>query len=115
MALKRSFPEVAALLASGLDTKALRARLVAMVSGLGYKEASHFLRNIGRTDLVIVDRHIIRNFVRMGIIAEAPSSISTRKYLELEKLFEQLAGWTGIHPDELDLVLWSRETGKVLK
>lgn len=97
------------------DDKVLRNRLAETVKGLGYKEASHFLRNIGRTNLTIVDRHILRNLVRLGVLPEWPSSISHRRYLEIEAHFEDLASSLGIPGDELDLLLWRRETGFILK
>ena len=46
--------------------------------GLGYKEASHFLRNIGLSeDIPILDRHILKNLVLLGAIDKVPSSISS--------------------------------------
>ncbi len=93
----------------------LRNTLAETVDGLGYKEASHFLRNIGRSNLAIVDRHIIRNLVRLEVIPAWPKSISRRRYMEIEALFEDLARTIAIPMDELDLLLWRRETGFVLK
>ena len=44
------------------DQGKLRKWLADTVKGLGYKEASHFLRNIGFGDqLAILDRHILKN------------------------------------------------------
>ena len=54
---------------------AAREWLVENVKGLGYKEASHFLRNIGLgEDLAILDRHILKNLALLGVIDEVPSS-----------------------------------------
>jgi len=65
---------------------AAREWLVENVKGLGYKEASHFLRNIGRgEELAILDRHILKNLVLLGVTKEAFSSPSKRVYLEIEK------------------------------
>lgn len=102
-------------LASDLPDRHLRNILAETVGGLGYKEASHFLRNIGRTDVAIVDRHIIRNLVRLELLPEWPKSISRRRYMEIEALFEDLAVAVAIPIDELDLLLWRRETGFLLK
>ncbi len=115
MAMKQRFPQIRGLLHSGLPPKELRDALAAEITGLGMKEASHFLRNIGVRGLVIVDRHIIRNLVRLGMCTPPPASLSLRRYRELEQRFEDLADACGIDVDELDLVLWSRETGQVLK
>jgi len=113
--LKDCFPDVRALLDAGLETVQLRTQLVAIVHGLGMKEASHFLRNTGHTGITIIDRHIIRNLVRMGFLAEWPAHISTKRYLEIEETFRDAARELDIPPDELDLLLWSRETGFILK
>lgn len=110
-----SFAGVAELLAAVSEDKVLRNLIAARFRGLGMKEASHFLRNIGRTRVTIVDRHILRNLVRLGALDTWPSSISTRGYLAIEALFEDLAEVLAIPADELDLLLWRRETGFVLK
>ena len=103
------------LLATEQHDRALRDTLAENVNGLGYKEASHFLRNIGRTDVCIVDRHIIRNLVRFELLPEWPTSISRKRYLEIESIFEDLSRTLSIPLDELDLLLWRRETGILLK
>lgn len=85
------------------------------VKGLGYKEASHFLRNIGLKGYAILDKHILRSLAELGII-EDPKPPSTRtKYLAIEEKLKHLAVVTEIDFDELDLVLWSMKTGEILK
>jgi N-glycosylase/DNA lyase len=94
----------------------LREWLVKNVIGLGYKEASHFLRNIGKNDgLAILDRHILRNLNRLGVVNLIPKSISKKQYLELERSFSKCATTLGIAFDELDLLFWSMETGEIRK
>lgn len=94
--------------------KEAREWLVKNVKGLGWKEASHFLRNIGFEDLAIIDFHIVDLLVREGLI-ERPNTLTKRKYLETEKVLEKIAKKSGLTPAELDLYLWCLETGKVLK
>jgi N-glycosylase/DNA lyase len=113
--LREDWPVVRALLADDQDDKALRDALAETVQGIGMKEASHFVRNIGRTRVTIVDRHILRNLVRLGALDEWPKSIGRRMYLDIERRFECVAHTLGIPPDELDLLLWRRETGFILK
>ncbi|MGB5073516.1 MAG: hypothetical protein WBQ23_05235 [Bacteroidota bacterium] len=113
--LRESFDSIAPLLDAVTEDKQLRNMLAERVRGLGLKEASHFLRNIGRTNVTIVDRHILRNLVRLSALETWPTSISIRRYLIIEALFEDLANELSIPSDELDLVLWQRETGFVLK
>jgi N-glycosylase/DNA lyase len=86
------------------------------VKGLGYKEASHFLRNIGVKGHAILDKHVLRCLAEIGVIDSAKSPPSTRmKYLEVEQQLIRFARDIGIDFDELDLVLWSMKTGQVLK
>ncbi len=84
--------------------------------GLGYKEASHFLRNIGfGNSLAILDRHILKNLVKYGVIAGIPKSLTKNRYLEIEQKMKEFSGKIGIPLSHLDLLFWSRETGKILK
>ena len=91
-----------------------REWLVKNVKGIGYKEASHFLRNVGFTNLAIVDFHIIDLLVRYGLI-ERPKTMTKKKYLEIENLLRKIGKRLGLNLAELDLYLWYIETGKVLK
>ncbi len=92
----------------------LREWIVKNIKGLGYKEASHFLRNIGYTDSAIIDFHIIDLLERQGCI-ERPKTLSKRKYLEIEGVLRNLGKQAGLNLSELDLYLWYMETGKILK
>jgi len=52
-----------------------REWLVKHVKGIGYKEASHFLRNIGfEQNLAILDRHIIKNLELVRVINKIPQA-----------------------------------------
>ena len=85
------------------------------VKGLGYKEASHFLRNIGFKGYGILDKHIVRSLFELGV-ADSPKPPTTRgRYLETESKMQAFADRVGIDFDELDLLLWSMKTGEVLK
>ncbi len=93
-----------------------REWLVKNIKGMGYKEASHFLRNIGKgEDFAILDRHILRNLKKFGIIDEIPKSLNRRKYTEIEKKMKEFSEKIGIPLSHLDLLLWYKETGKVFK
>ncbi|MGI8786920.1 MAG: N-glycosylase/DNA lyase [Pyrinomonadaceae bacterium] len=85
------------------------------IKGLGYKEASHFLRNIGLKGYAILDKHILRSLAELEIIEEAKPPNTRVKYLRVENQLKNLAARTGIDFDELDLVLWSMKTGEILK
>ncbi len=92
----------------------LRDWVVKNIKGLGYKESSHFLRNIGHKNLAIIDFHIIDLLVKYGLI-EKPKTLSKKRYLEIENLLKQIAERANLTPAELDLYLWYIETGKILK
>jgi len=84
------------------------------IKGIGFKEASHFLRNIGFENLAIVDFHIVDLLARENLI-EKPKTMTKTRYLEIEQVLKKIAGRLGMPLSELDLYLWFLETGKVLK
>lgn len=93
-----------------------REWLVKNIKGLGLKEASHFLRNIGfGKNLAILDRHILKNLYEIGIIEKIPSSLSKKKYFEIENKMKNFAKKFDIPLEHLDFVLWYKETGEVFK
>ncbi|SRR3989344_3673658 len=112
---KQKYAQIMKELKSGSNSYKLREYLVKNVKGLGYKEAAHFLRNVGHRDLAILDRHILRNLVRFGALISLPKSLTRNKYLEIEKKFMAFAKKIGIPMDELDLLFWSMQTGKIFK
>lgn len=92
-----------------------REWLVENVKGLGYKEASHFLRNIGfGRNLAILDVHILKNLHSLEVIPDLKVA-QKKNYLLYEEKMKQFAEKIGIPLAELDLVLWSKETGEVFK
>jgi N-glycosylase/DNA lyase len=93
----------------------LRQWLVDHVNGLGWKEASHFLRNIGFKNLAILDRHILRNLKRHGVLRATSKTLTPGRYREIEQSFLKFSDAVGIPMDELDLLFWSRETGEIRK
>ena len=114
--LKEEFPIVLRSITKDIPPFELREWLVKNVRGLGYKEATHFLRNVGRNGgLAILDRHILRNLKRLGAIRSLPKTLSRKKYLSIEQQFMRFAERFGIPLDELDLLFWSMETGVIRK
>ena len=93
-----------------------REEIVKNIKGLGMKEASHFLRNIGYKNLAIIDFHIVDLLVKHNLIEKPKNkSLTPKKYLEIENLLKLIAEKTNLTLGELDLYLWYGETGKVLK
>lgn len=85
------------------------------IKGLGYKEASHYLRNIGFTGYAILDKHVLNCLAELKIIDDPKPPNTRSRYLTVEEKLRQLTTRLEIDFDELDLVLWSMKTGVILK
>ena len=85
------------------------------IKGLGYKEASHFLRNIGFRGYAILDKHVLRCLADLKIIDDPKPPTTRSRYLTVEDKLKKMSSSLKIDFDEMDLVLWSLKTGKVLK
>jgi N-glycosylase/DNA lyase len=85
------------------------------IKGLGYKESSHFLRNIGIRGYAILDKHVMGCLHDLQIVEIAKPPATRARYLEVEEKLKLFARDLKIDFDELDLVLWSMKTGEVLK
>jgi N-glycosylase/DNA lyase len=98
------------------NIKELRNWLADNVKGYGLKEASHFLRNIGKSNnqIAILDRHILRNMQKYNLVSE--TKIKNKKdYLKKEQKYLDFTNQIGISADELDLFWWSQENGEIFK
>jgi len=98
------------------DITELRNFISENVKGYGLKEASHFLRNIGKSNnkIAILDRHILRNLKDLEIIDNEKIK-NGKHYLEIEKKFIDFSNDINIPIDELDLLFWSEESGEIFK
>ena len=85
------------------------------VKGIGLKEASHFLRNIGFRGYAILDKHIINSLHEFGVLKTNEKPKNNKEYLEIEQKFKDFSKDMNIDMDELDLLLWSRKNGRILK
>ncbi|MDR2768603.1 MAG: hypothetical protein LBB82_09810 [Treponema sp.] len=93
-----------------------RAYLAKNIAGFGFKEASHFLRNIGfGSSLCILDTHMLRQLVEFKVIKEKPASLTPKRYLEIEALVTAFAKKKRIPLDALDLVFMYRENPEIMK
>ncbi|MCI4352705.1 MAG: hypothetical protein L3K14_04875 [Thermoplasmata archaeon] len=86
-----------------------RRALVEHVPGLGMKEASHFLRNIGHgADLAVIDVHVRRFLAEAGAVDRAITlSSSSGSYCVMEEVLLTIAFRTGLELGALDLAIWS--------
>ena len=85
------------------------------IKGIGYKESSHFLRNIGFTGYGILDKHVLSTLYDLGVIKSPKPPATKDRYLEIESKLREFSDNIGIPLDELDLLLWSEKTGEILK
>ncbi len=93
-----------------------REWLVENVKGYGYKEASHFLRNIGKGEnIAILDRHILKSLLKLRIVNEIPKKLSRIKYYEIEDNFREFSMAIDIPFSHLDFVFWYQETSRIFK
>lgn len=97
----------------GRETR--RDACVQKFKGIGYKEASHFLRNIGFRGYAILDKHILRSLHSFGVIDSDKPPSTRNRYLTTEQRYLAFAEQVGIDPDELDLTLWASRTGAIVK
>ena len=105
-------PELPELVASS-DTEGAREYLVSNVDGIGYKEASHFLRNVGIFDFAILDKHV------QAMLLPGPNekigSLTPKRYLELEGVFKKISERFELEPGIMDLYMWKIATGRIIK
>jgi N-glycosylase/DNA lyase len=113
--LKHIFPQILEIIKSKKSDQEKRLNILSKVNGLGMKETSHFMRNIGYRNLAILDRHILKNLTILNIFQEIPKVGTINKYLEVEQKFQEFSKKIHIPMDDLDLLFWSLETGEILK
>jgi len=85
------------------------------IKGLAYKEASHFLRNIGFQGYAILDKHILNSLIEFKVLDEIKTPLTSKVYYEIEQKMRLFSNEIEIPMDELDLLLWSRRNGRILK
>lgn len=103
-------------LASFKNPEDLREWVIENITGIGYKEASHFLRNTGiGPDLAILDRHILKNLKKFGAVDEIPKTLTPKKYLEIEKKMQSFSKEVKIPMSHMDLLMWCMQTGGIFK
>lgn len=96
-------------LSDGQDPRVVRSTLVADIPGIGPKQASMFLRNIGRSyDLAIVDTHVLRFICTQGLGGEDDIRIGTfRGYERAERVLVNYAESIGYPAGYLDWAIWA--------
>jgi N-glycosylase/DNA lyase len=76
--------------------------------GVGMKEASHFLRDIGYADsLAIVDSHVVSFLREIGAVqVKCTFPLTQRLYRDFEKILQGISVDTGMNLAVLDMAIW---------
>jgi len=114
--LKMGYSSIEQTIILTKDSFELRNYLRKNVKGLSFKESSHFLRNIGRTGLAIIDRHTFKNLCNLKVVnTTTPYPTSKQSYLEIEKAWIEYSEFVGISLEELDFLFFYNQTKSILK
>ncbi|WP_297598114.1 N-glycosylase/DNA lyase [uncultured Cetobacterium sp.] len=94
----------------------MREWIVKNIRGMSYKEASHFLRNVGfGQELAILDRHILKNLVALEVITDIPKTITPKLYKNIEEKLRVFCEEIKIPMENIDLLLWYLEAKDIFK
>lgn len=94
----------------------MREWIVKNIRGMSYKEASHFLRNVGfGQELAILDRHILKNLAALDVIKEVPKTVTPKLYKEIEEKLKEYCKEIDIPMENMDLLLWYLEAKDIFK
>lgn len=98
------------------DLDSTRKWFAKNIKGFSWKASSHFLRNIGYVNsFAIISKHTIRQLIKTGYLESDRQPSNYEEYLEAEERMKDFASDTGLELDQLDLTLWSLETGEIFK
>lgn len=91
-----------------------RCFLAKNVPGIGLKQASHFLRDIGYSNtLAIIDSHVIAFLVEVGAVSQGKIKVVTpRIYIRLERVLQDLCNSFGFNLSIFDMAIWRYMRGK---
>jgi N-glycosylase/DNA lyase len=100
---------ITSFLSSERSPKSLRRRLATTIPGLGPKQASMFLRNVGFTyELAVLDTHVIRYIALQGMASETIASIQTLEaYERVEDTVVSYAASVGYPAGLIDRAIWA--------
>lgn len=110
-AAKRVFSEerfLSKLLRTSSSEKAARDFLVSNISGIGLKEASHFLRNIKYSErLAIIDSHVASFLVEIKAVPKQRiKAITPKLYFEFESRLQELCDQHRLNLSIFDMAIW---------
>lgn len=101
------FGGLRSLLSGTLDVTQLRKDLIERCTGIGPKQASLYLTNVGVTsDLAIIDVHVLRYLTVLGFTQGGENPSLLRDYLVLEERLRDYASSLSCTLASLDTAIW---------
>ena len=99
---------IRSILESSLGSRHARQGIMSVTTGIGPKQSSLFLRNIGYAhDLAILDRHVLEYMNLLGIFPRGMNDVSTLpRYESAEDRLREYSDGLGTTPAELDTAIW---------
>ncbi len=99
---------ISSLLHKAEDLHTVRRRLSEEVAGLGPKQASLFLRNVGYArHVAVLDVHVLTYMNWIGLTRSPQKAVRTvRQYELLEEAFIEHSYSAGFRPDLFDIAVW---------
>lgn len=84
------------------------------VAGIGLKEASHFLRNIGYSkSLAIIDSHVVAFLKEVEALPQVNvKNITPQIYMRLERILQDLCDSLDLNLSTFDMAIWYYMRGK---
>lgn len=91
-----------------------RCFLAKNISGVGLKEASHFLRNIGYSEsLAIIDTHVIAFLEDIEALPQDTiRTVTPPIYMRLERILQELCISLNLNLSTFDMAIWHYMRGK---
>lgn len=106
-AVRRNGGGLIDLLQGFADHRAGRAWFVQNAPGLGPKQSSMFLRNIGVTyELAVLDRHVMNYMAVVGLSEAGPAARTMSDYVREEQVLTAHAQGFGLPVGVLDWAVW---------
>jgi N-glycosylase/DNA lyase len=101
-----SFPEdILYNATSASEERLIRSILSRRLPGLGYKQTSMFLRNIGASEhLAVIDAHVL--WYLESCFGTTVKNVTSGRYIELEDKIRAIASSFDVSLNDFDLLLW---------
>jgi N-glycosylase/DNA lyase len=96
---KKKFKYILMCVNSKASSHEKRDFLVRHINGLGMKAASHFLRNLGHTDLALIDTHVLK-----FLSAQIPKN--KKEYVSMEDKLSEIANEIDVSIAAMDAIIW---------